>query len=615
MSDQKAIQSVLAVDVGSTLTHVCLLDVVDGVHRFVARAEYPSTVHEPENDLMIGVVRAIQQLEQIAQRPMLQRLEQPVDPTDPASVAEVGPIQLITPERDTGEGVDLFVATCSAARALRCAIVGLTATLSVESAQAVCDSTNALVTESISLSKHMRRWDNQVLARLREDPPDVILMVGGIDGGPVEPQESAARVLAAAYDDVPAQRRPIVVYAGNLEARKAVSALLSPLFDLRVVDNVRPNVYTESLGELQRELASIYERDKLAALPGYERLSRWAQAPVRATTEAYGDVLRYIARRNELTQGVLGVDVGGSTTLIGAASGTTYQWSLGAALGAGSGISRVLEHSGIGHVQRWIPLSASDDEVRQRLENARLRPQSIPQTMEELLTLHAVVRQALLLVIRAMRQRYWSDAGADAAAVETTPPFDLIAARGGAIAHTPQEGLLAITLLDALQPVGLTRLVVDWASIWPQLGALAAVAPMAAAQVLERDAFRELGTLIAPIGEARDGESALNLRIIRSANGQDKGQVTEVDVPAGVIQRFPLALHEHAIIEVRPSTQFDIGLGRKGLGGKAQIRGGSLGIVVDTRGRPLALPQDTRQRTKKLRNWLENLISDVHWPA
>jgi hypothetical protein len=614
MSDQRPIQSILAVDVGSTLTHACLIDIVEGTFRLLARAECPSTVLAPEDDVMLGVTRALQQLEQVAQRPLLTQQKHPVDPTDPASVAEVGPLTLISPELETGEGVDLFVATSSAAPALRCAIVGLTNALSVESAQAACDSTNALVTESVSLSKRMR-WDSQVLARLRASPPDVIVMVGGVDNGPTDPQESAARVLAATYSDLERARRPIVVFAGNLEARKPIANVLSREFDLRFVDNVRPDVYTESLGELQRELASIYEQVKLTALPGHDRLRAWCRAPIMSTTEATGAVLRYIARRNELSQGVLGVDVGGSTTQIGAACGSTYQWSVGAWLGTSYGISRVLDNSGIGHIQRWIPLSTSHEDTLQRLENARLRPQSIPQTMEELLTTHAVLRQALLLVMRAMRQRYWADADPAASELETTPPFDLIAARGGVLAHTAQEGLVAVSLLDALQPVGLTRLVIDWASIWPQLGAIATLLPLAASQVLERDAFRELGTIIAPIGEARDGEPALNLRIIRPGSAQGEEQVTELDVPAGVIQRLPLGLHEHAIVEVRPSHLFDIGLGRKGLGGKAQVRGGSLGLVVDTRGRPLALPQDAQQRITKLQHWLENLISDVNGAA
>lgn len=607
MSDQQPIQSILAADIGSTLTHVCLIDMVEGTYRFVARAECPTTLHEPENDVMIGLTRAIQQLEQVAQRPLLDVTVQGSD--EPA---------IISPERESGEGVDLFVATANAASPLRCAIVGLTSTLSVESAQAACDSANVLVTESISLSKRMRRWDNQVLARLRENPPDVILMVGGVDTGPVDPQENAARVLLAAYDDIERERRPIIVYAGNQEARRPVSAVLARAFDLRVVDNVRPNVHTESLGELQRELAMIYERVKLAALPGYRRLREWCTTPIVSTTEAYGAVLRFIARRNELSQGVLGIDVGGATTHIGAACGPNYQWTVGAALGTSYGIARVLEHSGVGHIQRWIPLSTSHDDTRHRLENVRLRPQTVPQTMEELLTLHAVARQALLLTMRSMRQRYWAQTESESSAAyngEITPPFDLIAVRGGAVAHTPQDGLIALTLLDAIQPVGLARLVVDWASMWPQLGAIASIAPLAAAQVLERDGFRELGTLIAPIGEARDGESALKLKIIRTSDGGDEARVTEVDVPAGVIHRFPLGLHEHAIVEVRPSHDFDIGLGHKGLGGKAQIRGGSLGIIVDTRGRPLSLPQDSHQRIKKLQHWLENLISDVNWPA
>jgi len=81
-------------------------------------------------------------------------------------------------------------------------------------------------------------------------------------------------------------------------------------------------------------------------------------------------------------------------------------------------------------------------------------------------------------------------------------------------------------------------------------------------------------------------------------------------VPAGTVQRFPLAPDQQATVEVRPSRAFDIGMGRRGFGGKAKVRGGSLGIVVDTRGRPLSLPQDAQQRRAKLQEWLRNLVGD-----
>ena len=145
----------------------------------------------------------------------------------------------------------------------------------------------------------------------------------------------------------------------------------------------------------------------------------------------------------------------------------------------------------------------------------------------------------------------------------------------------------------------------DWASLWCQLGALARVAPLAAAQVLERDSYRELGTVLSLVGDSHEGERALTLKMIR-----DDGQVTETDVPAGTIQRFALALSESATIEVRPSRRFDIGLGRRGFGGRARVRGGSLGLIVDTRGRPLAFPQDRSLCRAKMQEWLGNLTDD-----
>jgi hypothetical protein len=108
------------------------------------------------------------------------------------------------------------------------------------------------------------------------------------------------------------------------------------------------------------------------------------------------------------------------------------------------------------------------------------------------------------------------------------------------------------------------------------------------------------------LGEARDGDLALNIRIIR-----ENAPVIEEDIPAGTIRQFPLALDEQATVEVRPSKHFDIGAGHKGLGGKAQIRGGSLGVIVDTRGRPLRLSQDAQVRRNKLHQWLRDLIHDI----
>jgi hypothetical protein len=645
MSNDPQPTSIIAVDIGSALTHVCLVDFGEGVaddatgsdavHRFIAHADAPTTLAAPENDITLGVRRAIRQLERITQRRLLDE-EHP-----------------LMPERDSGEGFDALVATSSAAPPLRCLIMGLTNDLSLESAERACLSSNATVARIVRLGPHQEEWTDRSDGRtlvdwLRTSPPDVVIITGGIDRGPTAPLEAAAEILALVYVDIDPDLRPMIIFAGNQEARRPVAkAALGPaseeLFDYRVVDNVRPSVDTETLAELQRELAAAYVQRKLATLPGYRKLREWCAVPITSTLEALGTTWRYIARRNHLQQGVLGVDVGSTATCIASAKDTLYQWAVGAKLGTGLGIRELLAHGetsdsastgrsslwsapwSLDAVHRWLPSTTEPQDTLSHLENMALRPYGIPQTMDDLLLTHAVIRQALLLTMRRMRRQHWHRApslppsqtpsGSTLSNLEDnpeaviTPLFDLIAVRGGAIVRTPMDGLVALSVLDALQPTGLSRLVLDWASIWPQLGIIARIAPLAASQVLERDSYRDLGALIAPIGEARDGEHALNIIIRR-----DDGEVIDSDIPVGEVRRFPLALHEYADIEVRPSRAFDIGLGRKGFGGRARVRGGTLGIVVDTRGRPLGLPQVPSLRRERLRHWLASLTESDEEP-
>lgn len=583
--------AILAADVGSTRTHVCLVQRVEGVYRLVARAESPTTAGEPENDVTIGICRAIQDVEAVVQHPLLDGDGDILTPMDPSGHA----------------GVDAFVATSSAAPALRCVIVGLTDDLSVESAARTCAAANAVVTHTISLGDTMRRWDDATLDSLHQSPPDVILMVGGVDTGPVAPLESAALVLATIYETVEPERRPVVVFAGNQEARRTLMGLLSPLFDYRVVDNVRPNVHVETPGELQRELAEIYQRLALPRVPGFARLQGWAAGPVIATTEALGNVWRYIAQRDRLERGLLGIDVGGGSTHIGAVRDTIYQWTAAAGIGTGQGADALTRAVGRDRLLRWLPIPLAPTEALHRLQNAHLRPHSIPQTMEDLVLGHAMLREAIDISLEQMRHLYWGteDTGRARGRAPHVPSFDLIAARGGFVAHTPQDGLIAMALLDALQPVGLARIVIDWATAWPQLGAMAMVAPLAAAQALAYDGFRTLGTVIAPDGTGRPGEIALRLRIER-----EDGKTIALDVPAGSVRRVPLGAGQRARVQVRPSRAFDIGLGRRGVGGQAEVVGGSLGIVIDARGRPLQLPEDVEECRTRNQLWLRNLIDD-----
>jgi hypothetical protein len=80
-----------------------------------------------------------------------------------------------------------------------------------------------------------------------------------------------------------------------------------------------------------------------------------------------------------------------------------------------------------------------------------------------------------------------------------------------------------------------------------------------------------------------------------------------VEVPYGALEVVPLATGKRAVVEMRPSSQFDVGLGKKGQGATTELDGGVLGIIVDARGRPLSLPADEEKRRAKIRDWMSEL--------
>lgn len=113
-----------------------------------------------------------------------------------------------------------------------------------------------------------------------------------------------------------------------------------------------------------------------------------------------------------------------------------------------------------------------------------LHPHVLPTTQRDLLISQAFAREAIILTMEVARQNKfdWLDA-------------DLILATGGILAHAPKYGQAALMLLDALQPKGVTSLVLDRTMLIAQLGAMATVAPIAAVQVNENDAVtHRLGT-------------------------------------------------------------------------------------------------------------------------
>ena len=133
-------ESILAIDVGATMTRAVLFDVVEGQYRFVASGQAPSTADVPFKDIGLGVRAAITNLQNITGATLLGAQDN----------------NLIAPSQPDGSGVDAVVATVSAGPAVKTVVVGLLSDVSLQSAQRLAESTYSRVVDTLGLSDHRK---------------------------------------------------------------------------------------------------------------------------------------------------------------------------------------------------------------------------------------------------------------------------------------------------------------------------------------------------------------------------------------------------------------------------------------------------------------------------
>jgi hypothetical protein len=279
-------------------------------------------------------------------------------------------------------------------------------------------------------------------------------------------------------------------------------------------------------------------------------------------------------------------------------------------------VSNVMAEAGIDNILRWVPFEVEEVELRNRIKNKMIRPTTIPQTLEDLVIEQAIAREALRLAFEQHRslavglkgvqtERTISDilnqsGGGDS--IVNLLGLELLIGSGGVLSHAPRRAQAAMMMVDAFLPEGLTELTVDSIFMMPQLGVLAGVHEEAAAQVFERDCLIRLGAVLAPIGAGKPGQPCVTVEI--TVPGQPP---VARSFPFGELALLPLPDAGRVRIDATPERGFDLGLGR-GKPLHAQVRGGVVGLIVDTRGRqPFELPADPATRIARLRAWARAL--------
>jgi len=446
-------QTFVAVDFGSTFTKAIAVDAGSG--ELIARAEHRTTI---DTDVLDGYH---------ACRTALLAVDKGI------AKAEV-------------------LACSSAGGGLRIGVVGNEELVTAEAGRRVALSSGGRVVAVVSGGLTATS-----LKALRAERPDVVLLLGGTDGGNSAVLENAAAVLAK-YK----WRRPVVA-AGNIEAQGVIGAMLAEADVPHVIaDNVVPEIGVFAPDSARAAIREMF----LAHVIGGKNLSRdpGFAAMVRAATPDV--VLRGVEVLASLHGDVAVVDIGGATTDVHSVIELDPEdANLGREVVATHPVTRTVEGD-LG--MRWsaVPVVAAGIEAGlipdgEALRDAAKRrhddPSYLPGSADETSYDETLARVAVTVALRRHAGRQRVVFGPGGRVIERSGKdlreVDLLVGSGGVLRHNGPE--LAARVLGAvaagaqeegwLVPSG-ARTCVDTDYVLAGVGLLADVAPVAAEGLARR---------------------------------------------------------------------------------------------------------------------------------
>jgi len=471
--------------------------------------------------------------------------------------------------------------------------------VSLESAMRLAQSTYTRVVQTISLNDK-RKTDTRMNMLIRARP-DLIIAAGGTDGGASHSVMALLEAVGLACYMLPEDNRPDVLFVGNQSLAEEVKSLIEGHARLHFTANIRPTLEGEQLDASRAAFAKLYAELREKQLPGVEELKTWSGDAIYPTAFAFSRIVRFLSKVLNTKKGVLGLDMGASAATIAAALNDELSLHVFPQFGLGSaGLASLFERMAPEEVLRWVSTEVTLGQVQDFLANKSIHPQSLPSSTEEMDMEQAVARVLIQSALKTAAPEFPS--GLSYLGDGNIPLFEPILASGGVLSNAPSPAQSALLILDGLQPVGVTTLILDQNHIAPALGAAATFNQLLTVQVMDSNSFLNLGTVIAPVVKARFGWP-----ILRGKMTYENGQETNFEVKQGSMQALPLPYGQTARLQLHPLHRADVGMGAPGRGGGFTVKGGVLGVVIDGRGRPIALPKDLAQRQELFRSWLWSL--------
>ncbi|MBN2055631.1 glutamate mutase L, partial [bacterium] len=489
----------LITDIGSTTTKALLLR-MEGGGRCIAEADVATTVERPEEDVKIGVRRAIALLEQRSGVRLLAGDQRPVVP---------------------------YLSTSSAGGGLQIMVFGLAASDTGRAAELTAHGAGGVILRTFTIDDGTPAITKMRL--IRELHPDMVLMAGGMDGGNIASLVRLAEILNLAKPTpkfAGAERIPLV-FCGNKDARDFVINVLDQ-FDLHIVDNIRPSATNYHLAPAKAKIHDLFMENVMERAPGYQELKNWVSAPLLPTPAGVDRILSLYAKADSTN--LVMVDMGGATTDIFSIISGACRRTVAANIGMSYSIANIAAQAGMARIMAHLQ-GLGETMVHDYLANKMLSPTELPVTdadrwIEQAAAVEGIdlawsqhremnFRIARLGFLEKLRLRHVIDpfletfSGADSNGYFQESDIDLVIGSGGVLSHAGTAAQVIRMLVDGFRPCGVTRLAVDQSFKSPHLGVLSTVDEKTALRLYTDSCLRDLAWVVAPSGRMEPNRVAM----------------------------------------------------------------------------------------------------------
>ncbi|PKO07359.1 MAG: hypothetical protein CVU41_01270 [Chloroflexi bacterium HGW-Chloroflexi-3] len=573
MSELVELASVLGIKIDSHTTKLFLFDVVDGKFHLLATSEADTSYKPPYNDIREGFFKAVDNLQQISGRMIID-----------------DDMNLIVPSQTDGSGIDQIAFTYGFLNQISIITAGLLEGVSISSLTHLINSTHMKHSDQISLNDP-RKIDD-ILSSTINHRPDLILLSGGTENGANKSVLRMMEIILFCIKHLPKEKIPELVYAGNSSIATKIQEMASPIAKLSITENIRPTLEDENLSPALTFINELSSQMMAKKIPGFEYLFSVTKSVPLPYNQANGIMTKFLNKLgNEKNGNILVIDLSKEIILMaGINNGTLHQNAVENSLF--NNPERFISETNIRDISNWLPKNKEKEFINDYVWGKSIRPYTIPSDKDELFIEISIIKN----LIRKNYQQFNNKFGI------SSDYWNQIVINGDYLSKFENPNDIAIILLDAIQPKGITNLFLDQHGILPVLGNIAVDNPILPIQILEGSSISLLAKVFSIQSKAKIGTPILKVRL----EFKD-GTYLEEQIVKGAITKLPLLAGQIVKLFFEPLSNIDMNQFGKNIDKGFIIQGGLCGVIFDARGRPIPLQKNNAERFDQFQKWYKSM--------